>query len=75
MSIASESAHGVQVSITVQAGGDRHGLHPRTIRRAISAGELPGYKIGRALRVRVDELDAWVRSKAIPNARTPRRVA
>lgn len=41
----------------------------RTVRRAISAGELPGYKVGRSLRVRVDEFDAWLQSKRIPNAR------
>jgi len=63
------------VSITLDAAGERHDLHPRTVRRAIARGDLPGYKIGRSLRVNVDELDAWVKSKPIPNARTPKRVA
>ena len=48
----------------------RLSLCDRTIRRAISAGDLPGYKLGKSLRVRLDELDAWAMAKAIPNART-----
>lgn len=60
------------VSVSLDDAGARHTLHPRTIRRAIAAGELPGYKVGSAVRVRVDELDAWMASKAIPNARTVR---
>lgn len=61
---------------TVEVGGERTGLHPRTLRRAISAGELTGYKFGRALRIDLDELDRWIASKAVPNARSSReRVA
>ena len=47
---------------------------PSSLRRAISAGELTGYKIGKSLRVRLDELDAWAMSKAMPNPRTMRPV-
>lgn len=61
------------VLVTMDDAGARCGLHGRTIRRAVSAGELPGYKFGKAFRVRVDELDAWIASKAIPNARSVRR--
>lgn len=56
--------------VPLSVAGERLSLHERTIRRAITAGELPGYKIGKALRVRLDELDAWALSKAMPNART-----
>ena len=54
---------------SLQDAAEQVALHPRTLRRAISAGELTGYKFGKALRVRLDELDAWVESKAMPTAR------
>lgn len=60
--------------VSLGAGAVRVSLHERTIRRAISAGELTGYKFGKALRVRLDELDAWALSKAMPNPRTLRPV-
>ena len=60
--------------VSLDDGGIRVSLHPRTLRRAISAGELTGYKIGKSLRVRLDELDAWAMSKAMPNSRTLRPV-
>ena len=49
---------------------ERLSLCERTLRRAISAGELQGFKFGKALRVRLDDLDRWAESKAMPNART-----
>ena len=60
--------------VPLSAAAERVSLCERTLRRAISAGELPGYKIGKALRVRLDELDAWVMSKAMPDPRTMRPV-
>lgn len=60
---------------TLDAGAEIAGLHTRTLRRAISNGELTGYKFGRALRIDLDELDRWIASKAIPTARTGKRVA
>lgn len=62
----------VPLFISLAEAGIRVGLCERTVRRAIAAGELPGYKFGKAVRVRLDELDAWTESKAIPNARTVR---
>ena len=62
------------VWIPVPQGAERVSLCDRTIRRAIAAGELPGYKFGKALRVRVDELDAWATAKVIPSARSGRPV-
>lgn len=66
----SVSRHGQLATIDV--AGERAGLHPRTLRRAIAAGELRGFKFGRALRIDLDELDRWIESKAVPNARTRR---
>lgn len=68
---------GVPLFTTIDDGGVRVGLHPRTLRRAIALGELRGYKFGKALRVKLADLDAWAESKAMPNARTvkPARTA
>lgn len=60
----------VPLFVSLAEAGIRCGLCERTIRRAISAGELPGFKFGKAVRVRLDDLDKWAESKAIPNART-----
>lgn len=60
--------------VSLGAGAVRVSLHERTIRRAISAGELTGYKFGKALRVRLDELDAWAESKAMPDPYGGRRL-
>ncbi len=54
------------VSLSVAA--ERVSLCDRTVRRAIARGELTGYKFGKAVRVRLDELDDWAASKAIPTA-------
>jgi excisionase family DNA binding protein len=37
------------------------------------AGELPSFKIGRAVRFRREEIDLWVESKRTPGANTPER--
>ena len=55
-------------------GGAVVSLHPKTLRRAIANGELPAYRFGKAIRIRLDELDAWAASKAMPHARlAPKR--
>lgn len=59
------------IYVSLEDAGIRTGLHSRTIRRAIANGELPGYKVStKAIRVRLEDLDRWVESKAMPNART-----
>ena len=48
--------------ISVNAAATRLGLDPRTIRRYISDGVLPGYRVGSTLvRVDQDDVDALVR--------------
>lgn len=59
--------------VSLYEAGVRCGLHERTIRRAITAGELRGFKFGKALRVRLDELDLWAESKAMPDPWNGRR--
>lgn len=36
---------------------------PRAVRRAVKAGQLPAYRIGRALLIRRSDLDAWILSR------------
>lgn len=60
--------------VTLTVAADRLSLCDRTIRRAIAAGELTGYKFGKALRVRLADLDRWAETKAAPNARTLSKV-
>lgn len=67
---ADHAADHPPVWVPLPVAGERLSLHERTIRRAISAGELPGYRFGKALRVRLDELDAWAAAKVMPHART-----
>lgn len=59
--------------VSLHEAGIRTSLCERTIRRAIANGELAGFKIGASLRVRLDDLDSWVESKALPNARSIRK--
>lgn len=52
---------------SIQDAAERLDVDPRTIRRAIAAGKITGYRVGgRLLRVRIDEIDNWVRP--IPTA-------
>lgn len=60
--------------VPLSVASERVTLHERTIRRAIAAGELRGYRFGKALRVRLDELDAWAESKAMPDPYNGRRL-
>ena len=48
----------------------RHvGIGLRTLYRLIDAGEIPAYKVGRVIRLRQDEVDAWIESvKVKPGA-------
>lgn len=58
------------VWVPLAQAAERVTLCERTLRRAMASGELPGYRFGKALRVKLSELDAWAESKAMPNART-----
>lgn len=41
------------------------GVVPRTVYRLINDGQLPGYKIGRVVRVRSDDLERYLDSARI----------
>ena len=42
-------------------------VNPQTVYRKVKAGELPTLRIGRAIRFRRAELDAWLKEGASPN--------
>jgi excisionase family DNA binding protein len=48
--------------LTVEDVADELGFREITIRRWLAAGQLPGYKVGRAWRVDPRELDTWKRA-------------
>lgn len=55
--------------LTIEEAADYTALSTRTIRRRISAGDLPAVRVGpRSIRVRHDDLEQLLRP--IPNARS-----
>ena len=44
----------------------RLGITPRTLYRLIDEGELPAYKFGRVIRLRVSDVDDFVERSRIP---------
>lgn len=44
---------------------ERLGVVPRTLYRMIDSGEIPAYKMGRVLRVKESDLDAFVESMRV----------
>lgn len=44
------------------------GLHPQTVYAKSRSGEIPSHKIGRALRFRPSEVQAWVEANSRPVA-------
>lgn len=43
----------------------RLGITPRTLYRLINAGALPGYRIGRVIRLKTTDVDAFVEQARI----------
>lgn len=48
------------VYLTAKAAAEIVGVHPTAIRRWVWRGALPGYRAGRLMRVRLDELKAFL---------------
>lgn len=51
--------------MTVEELAEYLRLTPRTIRRKFRRGELPGVRIGRAIRFKRDVIDAWLRVMSV----------
>ncbi len=52
--------------LTIREAAERLAVHPDTIRRAIWRRDLSHYRMGRAVRIRTADLDAWVARVVVP---------
>ena len=59
--------------LTVPEVAERLRVHPITVRRHIKAGRLRAVRVGRAVRVRESDLEAYLRSEEGPGGRSPYR--
>jgi hypothetical protein len=57
---------------TVSAAARARGLYARRLWNAIRAGDLPAFQVGHWLRVRIEDLDAWVESQRYDPNQKPR---
>ena len=51
--------------LSTQAAAQRLGVTPRTLYRFIDQGELPAYRMGRVIRLKTSEVDAYIESTRI----------
>jgi excisionase family DNA binding protein len=67
----------VEPLLTVAQAAARASMCAETVRRAVRSGALPAARAGRSLRVRPDDLDAWLRRSERPQTapQTPVRRA
>ena len=58
--------------LTVPEVAERLRVHPITVRRHIKAGRLRAVRVGRSVRVRASDVDAYLRPEVAPVVRLPR---
>jgi excisionase family DNA binding protein len=51
--------------LSTQEAAKRLGITPRTLYRFIDQGELPAYRFGRVIRLKADEVDAFIEGARI----------
>ncbi len=51
--------------LTVSEVAEYLRINPQTVYRKAKAGEIPAVRIGRAIRFRRSELDAWLKSQEL----------
>jgi excisionase family DNA binding protein len=51
--------------LSTQAAAKRLGVTPRTLYRFIDQGELPAYRMGRVIRLKASDVDAYIESTRI----------
>jgi excisionase family DNA binding protein len=58
--------HPQPLAVNISTAAELIGVHPETVARLCRRGELTHLRIGRAVRIRVADLDAWLlqRSRA-----------
>jgi excisionase family DNA binding protein len=61
-----------QRALTVAEAAQLAACHPETIRRAARDGRLPALRVGRAIRVRAADVDAWLAAGTTRDAPAPR---
>lgn len=59
-------------NLTVKEMAEECRCNPHTIRRALDAGEMPKFKIGRNLVVRRTDFDAWFKRHQVAPLQDPR---
>jgi excisionase family DNA binding protein len=59
-----DGTHGTHELLTLAEAAAYLRVHPRTVARLLSTGELLGLKVGRQWRLRRADLDAWVAAQA-----------
>ena len=52
--------------VTLAQASNIVGLSPRTLRRAIHAGRLHAHRLGRSVRINLEELKRWVEADGAP---------
>lgn len=50
------------IAVSVKTAAAMTEVSETTLREAINRQELPAYRVGRAIRIRTTDLDAWVQS-------------
>jgi excisionase family DNA binding protein len=53
--------------LTAREVADLLGVKPETVLRWTRRGELPAFRLGRAIRFREDDLEAWLAERATPS--------
>jgi excisionase family DNA binding protein len=51
--------------LSTQEAARRLGVTPRTLYRFIDQGELPAYRLGRVIRLKADDVDAFIEGSRI----------
>lgn len=51
--------------LSTRAAAEQLGITTRTLYRLIDSGQLPAYKFGRVIRLKQDEIEAFVQSARI----------
>lgn len=54
------------VWLSTSAASERLGVTPRTLYRFIDKGQLPAYRMGRVIRLRGDEVEAFIAAQRVP---------
>jgi excisionase family DNA binding protein len=56
--------------VTLSTAAERAAVSSRTVRRAVSRGELSAYHVGVQLRLKSTDVDLWLTSKPLVTVKT-----